>query len=226
MLVNNLFHLAKPLKNMLSLAVLVNLAKIMLSYCQAQLRFNGAALKHYKHRCSTPIKASPYCKQNGFTAIELLFALGIIAVATVVIVKLMENNSNKAKAQQMIADVSAITNNVRSAYNGSNYSGLDTQSAINEKVIPDDLNISGDTISNQFPGGTISITAINDTSFTISYTNVPSSVCNEVITHIGAGEFSSITANDKEVYSGSGTIDPKVVADACSNTGVVAFIAG
>ncbi|MFN7093900.1 MAG: type II secretion system protein, partial [Burkholderiales bacterium] len=41
-------------------------------------------------------------QQGGFTAIELLFALGIIAIATVVIVRAMSSNSDKAHAQQML----------------------------------------------------------------------------------------------------------------------------
>ncbi len=163
-------------------------------------------------------------KQKGFTAIELLFALGIIAVATVVIVKAMSSNSDKAKAQQMIQDVSALVDNIKGAYSSSTdgYTGLDTASVIAGKLYPSDLNISGTNLDSQFSGGSIVIASSDASSFGITYNNVPSAVCSEVVSKLADETFSDISVNGTSMYStgaGGGKVDPTAISNACGTAG-------
>jgi type II secretory pathway pseudopilin PulG len=127
-------------------------------------------------------------KIQGFTAIELLFALGIIALATISIVYAMRGNSDKSNAQQMLTDVTAIINNVRNIHNSSStgYTGLDTERAIGLSAFPTDLKINqtANTVGNQFVGGTVAITAADDTNFTLEYTQVPAAVCAQIVTQL------------------------------------------
>lgn len=158
-------------------------------------------------------------KNKGFTAIELLFALGIIALATIAIVYAMRGNTDKSNAQQMLTDVTTIVNNVRNIYNGSStgYTDLDTEKAIGLGVFPTDLRVNktANTVGNQFVSGTVAITAADDSSFTVEYTKVPTAVCSQIVSQLANEPMSSITIGGTEVYSRGSSIDMGAVSSGC-----------
>ena len=161
-------------------------------------------------------------KVAGFTLIETLVVLGIVAIVITAIVMKAGSANNKAKAQNMISDVATMVADIKNAYSSSSngYNGLDNQAAINLKVVSADLPINGANIKDQFPSGTVTIaTDSSNDFFTIVYTNIPSDVCSQVITTIGGATFQSIKVNGSTtVYDAvAGTqLDPTVVGTACS----------
>lgn len=161
-------------------------------------------------------------KQAGFNAIELSLVLAVIAIAVVATIRIMGGNTDKQNATQMVNDVSTIVSNVKNLYSSSTngYNSLNTTIAIDAKVVPQDLKIpnGGGTIQNQFQGGTVDIIAANNgEAFQITYTNVPSAICNSAINTLGGAGFLTITINGTTVYdANAGTsLDAANVASSC-----------
>jgi type II secretory pathway pseudopilin PulG len=159
----------------------------------------------------------------GFNAIELSMVLGVIAVAVVGVIRIMGGNTDKQNSTQMVNDVSALVSNVKNAYSSSNsgYSSLTTKAAIDGRVVPQDLKTANDKIQNQFQGGEVTIEAGGSGEFfTITYTKVPSSICNSAVNTLGGASFLTIVINGQAaVYDvNAGTaLDASKVAAACSD---------
>ena len=156
------------------------------------------------HKRQTQLRTQS-CKQFGFSALELMFVLAVIAVAMVAILKTMGGNGDKVNATNMITDVSSMTQNIKSAYGSSStgYTGLSNQVALSLKVVPETLPRSGnDGIKNQFQAGTVTIKvdSSDPSLFNITYTNVPSSVCQMVVTQIGSSAFQKIEVGSTKLY--------------------------
>ncbi|MCC2624342.1 MAG: type pilin [Burkholderiales bacterium] len=157
----------------------------------------------------------------GFNAIELSLVLGVIAVAVVGVIRIMGGNTDKQNSTQMVNDVSTIVSNVKNAYSSSNsgYSTLSTKAAIDGRMVPQDLKTANDKIQNQFQGGEVTIEPGSGDFFTITYTKVPSSICNSAVNTLGGASFLTIVINDQPaVYDvNAGTaLDASKVATACS----------
>ena len=172
-----------------------------------------------KCNCGIPKKA------QGFTLIEALVVLGIAAIVITAVVMKAGSANNKAKAQNMISDVATMVSDVKNAYSSSSsgYDGLTTTVAINLKVVAPDLPISSGKVKDQFPGGEVSILEGSSPDFfTVTYTNVPSEVCNQVITTLGGATFQSIAVNGTTVYDDGNTsgtalaLTPTNVSTACN----------
>ncbi len=161
-------------------------------------------------------------KQDGFNAIELSLVLGVIAIAVVGVIRVMAGNTDKQNSSQMVNDVSTFVSNIKNAYSSSTtgYTTLTTAVAIDGKMVPQDLKIpsGGATIQNQFQGGEVKIAAgTTGENFTITYTHVPSAICNSAINTLGGSSFLSIDINSTTVYDvNAGTaLDGKTVSEAC-----------
>jgi prepilin-type N-terminal cleavage/methylation domain-containing protein len=159
-------------------------------------------------------------KQRGFTAIELMFALGVIALGTVALVLVSKNNTNKQNSNIMVADVSSMIQNIQSAFasNADGFTNLSNTTAISMNLVPNDLIISGETIKSKFQNGTVVIAAGgNNDNFTITYNNVPAAVCNSAVTTLGGSAFSDITINGTSVYNTTEQkqLDATAVGTAC-----------
>lgn len=162
-------------------------------------------------------------KYAGFNAIELSLVLGVIAIAVVGVIRIMAGNTDKQNSTQMVNDVSTLVTNIKNAYSSSTqgYSTLSTEAAIDGKMVPQDLKIpaGGTTIQNQFQGGEVKIANQNGENFTITYTNVPSAICNSAVNTLGGVSFLSITVNGVAVYDiNAGTmLDGTKVSAECKN---------
>ena len=162
-------------------------------------------------------------KIKGFTFIETLIVLGIAGVILAVVISNSGSANNKSKSQQMVADVTAMAMDIKTAYASSSegFDGLNTQTAIELKLVAPTLSHTQSTIKNQFPSGTVAIeTDSSNEFFTITYTKVPTEVCNSVITTLGGSGnmFKSITVGSTVVYDVDGTpLNPSEVGQACSS---------
>lgn len=178
-------------------------------------------------------------KKKGFTAMELLLAIGIISTAAVMTAMYMSSNKKKQQAQAMQSDVSSITNNLvqQFAAGGGTYTGLNNQVAISMNAVPGGGTIvvpsSGSTLKNVW-GGQVTIASANsDQSFTIQYTQVPPQVCNSAITSLGGANFTKIEIGGQVVFQNDSTantpLDPGNVGTQCNaggNSTTIIFTVG
>lgn len=165
-------------------------------------------------------------KYAGFNAIELSLVLAVIAIAIVATIRIMAGNSDKQSSSQMVNDVSTLVSNIKNAYSSSTsgYSTLTTQAAIDGKMVPQDLKIptGGTTIQNMFQGGAVNIAAgSSGENFTITYTNVPSAICNSAINTLGGSSFLTIEINGTVVFDVNTPValDGTAVSAACKTGG-------
>ena len=173
---------------------------------------------HRSQRMTTTLK-----KHKGFTAVELMFALGVIAIGTVALVLMSRGNSDKQNSNAMVSDVSTLVQNIQSGFGSSanGYTGLSNDTAISMKLVPGDLIVpsGSSTIKSKFQNGTVVIAAgANNDNFTITYNNVPSAVCTSVATTLGGAAFSNVSINGSVVYDTTSqlALDPTAVGTACS----------
>lgn len=167
-----------------------------------------------------------FIKYAGFNAIELSLVLAVIAIAIVGIIRVMADNSNKQSSSQMVNDVSSLVSNIKNAYSSSTtgYENLTTQAAIDGKMIPQDLKIpkDGSSVQNQFQGGLVTTDAgSSGENFTITYTNVPSAICNTAINTLGGSSFLTISINGTTVFdvNQKHDLDGTEVSSACKSGG-------
>ena len=176
-----------------------------------------------------------YTKNRGFTMIELLVSLVVIAVLTGVVFGIYSKNHDTADAQKMNADLIAIVQGAKSAFahDSQGYAAITSiGTLVSLGVIPSDLNITGTdanaTVKNQF-GGVVS-TAVDSGGgwFQIIYPNVPSKVCIKVLTTLNADSFSQIMAGDTPIYDNGATggtaseyLGTLGIRDACGSGTVI-----
>lgn len=167
----------------------------------------------------------PLIKYAGFNALELMLVLAVIAIGIAVALHTMAGNSDKQDSNQMISDVSGLVSNIQQAFVSSSggYASLTTAIAIEAKLVPTDLRLSSDGtgILNQFQGGSVDIASGDDgNNFTITYSNVPSAVCNTGVTSLAGSGLNSIAINGTTVYDSVDTprIDTATVSSACKET--------
>ena len=175
----------------------------------------------------------PLLKYCGFNALELMLVLAVIAVGIGVAIHTMTGNSNSQNTNQMVSDVSALVSNIKGNYTSSTngYADITTATAIQASLIPTDLKISGGTIvQNQFQAGTIEIAPENTgEAFSITYSAVPSAICNKAIAALAGSAFLTISINGgTPVYDSVNNVEisPSVIAGECSgSTNSITFTA-
>lgn len=179
-------------------------------------------------------------KYQGFTMVELLVALVVIAILTGVIFGIYSKNHDTADAQKTNADLITIVQGTKSAFahDAAGYSNISSIGVlVSLGIIPGDLNITGTdenaTVKNQF-GGQVTTTVDSEGGwFQIAYPNVPSKVCIKILTTLNADSFSQIKAGDTVIYDNGATggtatayLDTLAIRDACgSGTVVMTFSA-
>lgn len=131
------------------------------------------------------MKKNNFKASQGFSLIELLLVLAIIAalaVAAFVIYPRVQAGRSATYESQVL---SAAQASVKSLFTNNNYAALTTSVALQGKFFPDNMN-GATAITNQFDGAVTLIgadeTGADDTSaparfFKITYADVPTEVC-------------------------------------------------
>lgn len=191
----------------------------------SSINSNGISVTHIKSRRKRLLKYA------GFNALELMLVLAVIAVGIGVAIRTMTGNSNSQNTNQMVSDITALVGNIKSSYTSSTagYTTLTTDTAIQGTLIPTDLKTNGTTVQNQFQSGTVALASENNgEAFSITYTAVPSAICNKAIVSLASSSFVTISVGGTAVYDAinAPTIDAATVAGACNNaTNTIAFVA-
>lgn len=140
--------------------------------------------------------------KKGFSLLELLLVLGIIAALVVAAFIVYPKVQASQRAEAESSNIAAIQAGVKSLYAASpSYTGLTTQVGVQANVFPDNM-LSGSgsdaTPINVFKGEvTLAAAATGPSktagsSFTITYNSVPANECAKIVSSIGPN-FDSVT---------------------------------
>ncbi|MFP1980692.1 type 4 pilus major pilin [Lonsdalea quercina] len=162
--------------------------------------------------------------KKGFSLLELLLVLGIIAALVVgaFIVYPKVQASQRAEAESK--NIATIQAGVKALYtSASSYSGLTNTVATNAKIFPDNM-LNGTSVINVFKGNvtlatsTESPSGVANSSFTITYANIPAAECTKIIS-TAAGNFYVAKVGTTTVKAAGATLDVAATTTACASGG-------
>lgn len=156
-----------------------------------------------------------HCKQRqrGFSLLELVAVIGIIAILSVGILGYSTSTTSDAKARNEIETISYFIAKIQSTFvTSDDYSDL--SNATMYSTLPDHLKGSGTNIQNAFSKSGITLASTSsDTQWQITSTGVPEAACVD----IGA-KFSGNSNIASFAINGSAVTSPSSASSAC-NTG-------
>lgn len=159
-----------------------------------------------------------YTRQKGFSLLEVLIVIGLVAILAVVTLNYYNKANAGANVQRVTTDLMAITSAVRD-YAGHRpaYTSVTVENLIKtDKLASSLVNEDGDALVNQF-GGDITVTGAA-TTFDVAYTLVPTNECNSIVTAV-APNFNVIEVGTTTVKANpSAQVDPAALATACATT--------
>ena len=174
-----------------------------------------------------------YSKSQGFSMIELLLVVGLIAVISSVIFfvypQVRDNNYANTERQRLLRTVAVVQN---MHFSTGHYAGLTTDSANQARAFVDEANggsIAPGTIIRNIWGGTIAMAPAANRSFMeITYTQVSVEGCLKFATGVG-DSFRSISVNGVQVWSSINgeEFDVSATVEACNanpNGATIVFI--
>lgn len=171
-------------------------------------------------------------KAKGFSLIELLLVLGVLAILLVAAFVVYPQVRDRNQANAEVSNLTAIKANITNLYasKGGNYAGLTNLVANRARAFPSSMN--GGDFATSTPTVTSAwgqnVTAVASSgaaprTFEITYTNVPAGVCLGLVSG-AAGNFQDITVGGVDVMPGTpGSFDPALAAQHCANGGTVVF---
>lgn len=171
-------------------------------------------------------------KAKGFSLIELLLVLGVLAILLIAAFVVYPQVRDRNQANAEVTNLTALKANITNLYasKGGNYTGLTTAVANQARAFPSSMN--GGTFTGSNPsiksswGEDVAVAAGSGTpprTFTVTYTNVPAGVCLGLVSG-AAGNFQDITVGTVDVMPGTpGQFDPALAAANCANGANVVF---
>lgn len=171
-------------------------------------------------------------KHAGFSLIELLLVLGVLAIlliaAFVVYPQVRDRNQANAEIQKITAIKANLTNLYASR--GGNYTGMLASTVIQAKAVPAS-SVEGTLIKSAWgkeimfsvDSGASTATMTPGRTFpqgryySIIYAEVPNSICLPLVSG-AAGNFQGIRVNDTQVIGSDGQLDVGIASRACSLT--------
>ena len=151
-------------------------------------------------------------QKKGFSLIELLLVLGIIAALAITAFMIYPKVSSSNSAQTEASNINTIKASINSLYSSSpDYSGLTTDVALNSKVFPETMvNSAGTAALNTFKGA-VTIDTSNgspsnaaNSAFTITYAAVPAAECMKIVSAVQSN-FYKVSVGGTTVKSGAFT---------------------
>ena len=172
--------------------------------------------------------------KKGFSLIELLLVLGIIAALAITAFMIYPKVSSSNNAQTESSNINTIKASVGSLYSSSpDYNGLTTAVGISSKVFPDTMvNTAGTAALNTFKGAVTLATSTDspsgaaDSAFTITYNSVPSAECVKIVSAV-ASNFYKVTVGGTVVKTttagsaGTAAVNVATLTTACAKANSV-----
>ncbi|HEX7682872.1 MAG TPA: type 4 pilus major pilin [Trinickia sp.] len=156
-------------------------------------------------------------RQRGASLLEGIAYLGIAAIVVIGAIALLRTAFGSANANTMLEQLSSMQTAARKLYmtTQGNYGAVSLDGPIIAAgAVPQGMavNTANATITNAW-GGTVTLTGAN-TTFTISYENVPKDVCVDALTGTTTG-FTQVAVDAAAAVSTP--VSPSDAASACKN---------
>ena len=162
----------------------------------------------------------PVARQNGFTLIELMLVLGVMAIIGTGILMLARHVDTSRRVEQETARVQSIFSGLDSAYaNAADFgTDLSVATAINNGALPASA-LTGsrllDTDGHEIGLSAVSLNGVTGGGAKVTFQSLPSGVCTGVVTGLYP-RMEQIMVNGQTVKDkGSALLDPKSVVAAC-----------
>ncbi len=178
-------------------------------------------------------------KAKGFSLIELLLVLGVLAILLVAAFVVYPQVRDRNQANAEVSNLTAIKANISNLYasRGGNYGGLTTGIANQARAFPSSMNGGqygsttaittawGDGVEIGAAPDAAAAVATGGRTYAIVYENVPAGVCLGLVSG-AASNFQDVIVGGTSVFNGTPVqFNPGTAAAACANGGVnVAFI--
>ena len=162
-------------------------------------------------------------KQRGFTLIEMVVVLALIAAGIGFIISRAATANQTSKVQAEVSNLQTITTKVKSTFAARpNYSGATTAFLLAQGAFPTSM-INGGTVTNGW-GGTVTVAAgAGNTSVDITSGAVPTASCIELVA-ASSRNFNEVTVGATKTMNGATVADLTAVQTACSAAATVSII--
>lgn len=169
-------------------------------------------------------------RKKGLTLVEVILVMALIIIGLVGVFVVYGKTTMREKENRSINDIKLIQTSVQQLYQSQGtYKGLDLDNALESHVLPDNMIDSDGETYNAFKGA-IEIESyrmtkadLNDTSFRISYKNIPTEACINIISGLKYN-FYAIYVNKTIVKSPTVDFSLSKLSTACANEGPVTGI--
>lgn len=118
-------------------------------------------------------------KAKGFSLIEILLVIGIIAVLAIAAFIIFPQVQASSRANTEQSNIMTIAAGVKNLFNGR-YAGLTNTVAIQGNIVPASM-VSGSTINSSWGTAVQLAPGSPTTMFTITYNNIPTEVCLKLV---------------------------------------------
>ena len=163
-------------------------------------------------------------KQRGFTLIELAVVVAIIVAAAAGIIARRNAVEQTAKIQTESGNLTAIIGKINSTFAGrTNYSGVSTSLLLAQGAFPTSM-VDGSNVVNLWQGLVTVNAGAGNTSIDITYNDVPTSACIELVANTSRS-YNEITVNSTKTKNGAQQVDLDTTEAACkaSSNAVIIF---
>lgn len=159
--------------------------------------------------------------QRGASLLEAIAYLGIAAIVVIGAVSLLNGAFNSAGTNELSEQVSAIQTGVKKLYMGQTggYTGVSNAVLSSAGVFPSTIPVASGGAATNGWGGAVTIGSTAAGLFTITYANVPASVCITAVT--AGGSWTAISVNGTALTPLPAT--PTAAQGAC-NTGANSIV--
>ena len=163
-------------------------------------------------------------KAKGFSLIELLLVLGVLAILLVAAFVVYPQVRDRNQANAEVANLTSIKANINNLYasRGGSYQGLTTPIAVQARAVPSSMvgnNFDGTVAPTAAWGDNVTIVAGTGTQpreFVITYANVPEGVCLGLVSG-AATNFQDVKVGGTTVFGTDGQFNPGTAAIRCAN---------
>jgi hypothetical protein len=153
-------------------------------------------------------------RQRGASLLEAIAYLGIAALVVIGAIALLTSAFSSANTNAVSEQISAIQTGVKKLYSGQNasYTGLTNPVLASAGVFPASISPASDgTVTNTWNGTVVVAVAASPDQFTITYTEVPQSVCVNAVS--GGGSWTAISVNGTALTL---PVTPAAASGACT----------